>query len=84
MMRNVARPGHRLLTPGAMLWLAVIAGYCLLALFPIVKRRSMRVPAPVKVPAGKPAVTCMPLPLPTPVAVKLAAEPDCVAVQGVV
>ncbi len=53
-------------------------------MFPIVKRRSMRASAPVKVPAGKPAVTCMPLPLPTSVAEKLAADPDWVAVQGVV
>jgi hypothetical protein len=38
-MQNQPTAPARLLTPGRMLLLAVFAGYCLLALFPVVKRR---------------------------------------------
>jgi hypothetical protein len=43
----------------------------------------MRASAPVKVPAGKPAVTWTPLPLPTSPVEKLADDPDAVAWHGV-
>ncbi len=50
-------------------------------ILPTVSRRSSRASAPVKVPAGKPATTCIPLPSPMPSAVNVTVLPDCAAIQ---
>ena len=42
----------------------------------------MRASAPVNVPAGNPATTCMPVPLPIPVVEKVDSFAECAAVQG--